>query len=370
MNARHRQRFRCFAVLVIVWAAGFSQAHGQDDAVPSVVQLSDGVELHLKSASAGLDDVADVLEEYAKQLRAVSRARTSAARVADEGPPTPLPITVPAAKTLPAGTPHDAAGGRGGHRRTLFPRALLWQPPYANQSEPRTYVRRTSLEELGMTSVDDVALGGTLPFFRWESKDRPGYAWQFDLFAMMASRFISQDYLMATDYRVGAPITFAYGRWSGKIAYEHTSTHLGDEYVKKTGQAFRSSTRDEIVLGLAYCLLEPFRVHGIFGLNFNEQASFRKGTGDYRDRYSLGAEWSRPFATGLRGQPFVAIDLEYRGDLDYTPNFTVQAGWQWLAEFGRPGVRLVAEYYDGRNPFGQFLDRHETRSSIALYYDF
>jgi hypothetical protein len=221
-----------------------------------------------------------------------------------------------------------------------------------------------------MTPVDDVALGGTLPLLRWASSRHPGHVWQLDLFAMMASRFISQDYLMASDYRVGAPITFACDRWSGKIAYEHTSTHIGDEYVKKTGQAFRSSTRDEIVIGLAYRVLEPLRVHGTVGYNLNAQESFRKGMGSYHDRYSFGAEWSRPLTTGLKGQPFVAVDLEYRGDLDYTPNFAAQAGWQWLSELGRPGVRLVAEYYDGRNPFGQFLDRHESRAGVALYYDF
>lgn len=370
MNRGCKQRFRCLALWVIVWAAAFPQAQGQTASVPEVVQLSEGVELHLKSSAASLDDVADALEIYAKRLRAVSKARTSAPRVADSSPVTPLPPAVPAANAPPPGTPHAVPKGAGGHRKILFPGTLLWQPPYANQSEPRTYVRRTSLEELGMTPVDDIALGGTLPLFRWASNDRPGNAWQVDVFAMMASRFISQDYLMATDYRVGAPITFAYGRWSGKIAYEHTSTHVGDEYVKKTSRAYYSSTRDEIVFGLAYRFLEPFRVHGTVGYNFNKQASFRTGTGDYRDRYSLGAEWSRPLATGMKGQPFVAIDLECRGDLDYTPNFAVQAGWQWLAEAGRPGARLVAEYYDGRNPFGQFLDRHENRAGMALYYDF
>jgi hypothetical protein len=183
---------------MIAWAVGFPQAYGQESAVPDLVQLSSGVELRLKSPSAGLDDVADALEAYAKQLRAVSRGRTSEARVAEARPSKPLPSADPSAKTLPAGTSNDANKGAGGHRKILFPRTLLWQPPYANQSEPRTYVRRTSLEELGMTPVDDVALGGTLPFFRWESKDRPGNVWQLDLFAMIASRFISQDYLMAT----------------------------------------------------------------------------------------------------------------------------------------------------------------------------
>lgn len=352
-----RSPIRCLAVLVIAWAAAFSQAHGQVTAVLNVVQLSEGVEVHFKS-SAGLDNVADALEAYTKQLRALSKVQTVAARVADESPSKPVSIAVPAAK------------GAGGHRPILFPRTLLWQPPYANHNEPHTYARRTSLEELGMKPVDDIAIGGTFPFFRWASNDCPDDGWQFDLFGMMVSRLISEDYLMATDYRFGVPISFAYGPWSGKIAFEHTSAHVGDEYIEKTGRNGRSSVRDEIVFGLAYRLLKPLRVYGIVGLNFSDQTSFRKRTGSYRDRYSLGTEWSRPFATGVKGQPFAAVDLEYRGDLDYTPNFTAQAGWQWLTEGARPGVRLVAEFYDGRNPFGQFLDRHETRSSIALYYDF
>lgn len=361
---------RCFIALVIAWAAAFPQAHGQDAAVPKVVQLPGGVEVRLKSSSTGLDKVADVLEAYAKQLRAASKTQAVEARIADESPSTPLSTAGPVSKTLPAGTPHNAAKGADGYPKILFPSTLLWQPPYANHNEPHTYVKRTSLEELGMTPVDDVAVGGTFPLFRLASNDRPDNGWQFDLFAMIASRFIVQNYLMATDYRFGVPITFAYGRWSGKIAFEHTSTHVGDEYTEKTGRTNRSSIRDEIVFGLAYRVLEPLRVHATVGLNFNEHESFRKGTGSYRDRYSFGAEWSRPLATGAKGQPFAAIDLEYRGDLDYTPNFSAQAGWQWLVDGARPGVRLVAEFYDGRNPFGQFLDRHENRISAALYYDF
>ncbi len=365
-----RSPMRFFAALVIAWAAAFPQAHGQDTAVPKVVQLSGGVEVRLHSPAAGLDNVADVLEAYAKQLRAASRRQTAAARATGESPSTPLSTVVPSAKTLPGGTPDNAAKGADGYKQTLFPSTLLWQPPYANHNEPHTYVKRTSLEELGMTPVDDVAIGGTFPLFRWASKDSPESGWQLDLFAMIASRFIAQNYLMATDYRFGVPLTFARGHWSGKIAYEHTSTHVGDEYTEKTGRTNRSSIRDEIVFGLAYRLLEPLRVYGAVGINFDEHESFRKRTGSYRDRYSFGAEWSRPLATGAKGQPFAAVDLEYRGDLDYTPNFSAQAGWQWLAKGARPSVRLVAEFYDGRNPFGQFLDRHENRVSVALYCDF
>lgn len=340
MNARCRRRFVCVALSAVAWVAAFPHAHGQVSPVQDTVHVSGNADAHIELPSAA------------------------------ENPSTSVSNTVPAAKISSRGKSQAAAKFAGDSRLIIFPRTLLWQPPYANQNEPRTYVRHTSLEELGMSPVDDVAIGGTIPLFRLTFSSHQESAWQFDLFGMMASRFVDLDYLMAMDYRFGVPITFLWGRWSGKIAYEHTSTHIGDEYIKLTGRSTRSSTRDDIVVGLAYDVLEALRVHGVVGLNLNTQESFRKGTGDYRDRYSIGAAWSRPTATGLGGQPFVAVDLEYRGDLDYTPNLTVQTGWQWLAEAGRPGVRFVAEYYDGRTPFGQFLDRHENRASIALYYDF
>jgi hypothetical protein len=259
----------------------------------------------------------------------------------------------------------------GGRECTLFPSTLLWQPLLANPHEPRFFVKQTTLEMVGLTPVNDFGIGGTLALVRIAPADRPYDGWQLDVFAAAQTRFVEQDFMATVDYRFGIPVTFNFGRWSGKIGYEHTSAHLGDDIIVDHGLPIRDSVRDEIVLGLAYRVLEPLRVYGIFSYDFGHTFPEDIPPGpDRTDRYGLGAEWSRPLPTGWRGQPFAAVDLEFRGDQDYTPNLCVQAGWQWIATPGRPGARFVLEYYNGRSPFTQFLDRHETWFGVGLAFDY
>ena len=198
-------------------------------------------------------------------------------------------------------------------------------------------------------------------------RDRPREGVQLDLFAMVLSRFVDRDWATAADYRVGMPLTYARGRWSAKVGYEHTSTHLGDEFMAHTGTRIRGGIREEVRFGLAYRVLDAVRLYGQWGHAFHV-STFTPNP--QPDRFDCGVEWSRPAPTGWRGQPFAAFDVEARGDAEYTPNVTAQAGWQWLAQNARPGFRSALEYYDGRAPFGQFLDRHESWFGFGFFFDY
>jgi hypothetical protein len=109
------------------------------------------------------------------------------------------------------------------------------------------------------------------------------------------------------------------------------------------------------------------RLYAQFGYAFGESNFVT----DYdHERYDIGVEWSKPGPTGIWGQPYAAIDCEFRGDEDYTPNFTAQLGWQWTGAMNVPATRFALEYYDGRSPFGQFIDLHESWIAIGVFFDF
>ncbi len=252
-------------------------------------------------------------------------------------------------------------------RVTILPHGLLWQPPLASPNEPRCYMKIMSLEESDMPSVNDCNIGGTLPLVRVSRLDKPNEGVQTDIFATVMSRFVDRRTFAAVDYRFGVPFTLAEGPWSFKIAYEHTSCHLGDEFLIKHNLPSRDSTRNEAVFGISYRPIEPLRLYGQFGYAVG-QSSFVENI--HKERYTCGAEWSKPGPTGDFGQPYAAIDVEFRGDEDYTPNLTAQIGWQWLGLQGAPGYRFAVEYYDGRSPFGQFIDRHESWVALGFYFDF
>jgi len=253
------------------------------------------------------------------------------------------------------------------HTFTLLPTSLLWTPALANNAEPRSYVKIMSLETDG-NSTNDTEIGGTLPLMRFSAADTPQQGLQVDMFALVMTRFVDLRHQETVDYRFGVPFSYAHGPWSFKLGYEHTSCHLGDE-LQKFGEVPRpkKANRDDVMFGIAYRPIESLRLYGTFGYAFH-LSTFSED--DSPERFSVGAEWTHPGPSGVWGKPYAAVEVECRGDEGYTPNLTAQLGWRWAGDTGRPSERIALEFYDGRSPYGQFIDRHESWVSLGFYFDF
>ncbi|MFO0945574.1 MAG: DUF1207 domain-containing protein [Planctomycetota bacterium] len=245
---------------------------------------------------------------------------------------------------------------------TPLPSSLLWLPPLANQREPRMYGKFTNLNN---QSVIDTAIGGEFGLGRIGPVKNDCEGIQLDVFAAVFTRFNDQRLLTAADYRVGVPLTYAKGPWSAKLSYEHTSTHLGDEYIERTGRRQAAHVRDEIVLGLSRYFWNQLRLYGQFGYSFATSMV----VGENRDRYDCGFEWSKLQDTGIKGQPFAALDIDIRSDQEYYANTTLQVGWQWKTMRTRNSARLAFEYYNGYSPYGQFFQDREDWVGVGAFYD-
>jgi hypothetical protein len=230
------------------------------------------------------------------------------------------------------------------------------------------YFKTTSLNNPDTHNTFDSAIGGTAALLRLYQDDHPEAGFQMDFFATVFTRIADYNTVTAIDYRFGVPITFGSGPWEAKLpSYEHTSTHLGDDFIRVTGRVKEGHVRDELVCGLAYRFWDQLRAYGQFGYAL----SLTSAAGNRRDRYDFGLEWSKQHSTGFHGQPFAAVDVELCGDEDYHPNVTAQIGWQWLEPGARlPSLRLGLELYDGRSPFGQFFRQNERWAGIGIYLDF
>lgn len=249
----------------------------------------------------------------------------------------------------------------------MLPPTLLWEPPLANPLQPRLYVKPTTLNTANTRDTIDTGIGATTTLLRWNPFALPDHGFQSDVFAVVFSRWSRGNVSTGVDYRFGFPMTFAHGPWEGKLAYEHTSTHVGDDFIEQGGRLKQPHVRDEIVLGLGYRLWDEARVYGQFGY------AFQMDLPDGREspiRYNWGVEWSRRQATGFQGQPFAAFDMDLRGDQDYTANMTAQIGLQWRAANLRPSLRVALELYHGRSPFGQFFLDREKWVGIGAYIDY
>jgi hypothetical protein len=336
-----------------------------------------GLQIDVTAGGAAVGDreALAALEEAARQLRARLDATPpeSLAPPADSALPAPPadvaqpPPCLPEPTLPPPGEWVDFLGVEGCDL-TLFPATRLWDPPLANLLAPRMYVMPNTVREVRRGATLDAAFGGDLGWLRLHPEGRPDDGVQIDVFAAAFTRLTEFRTLTDVDYRFGVPVTFADGPWSGKVGYEHTSSHLGDDVIEQNGLRKRGRIRDEIVSGLAFRAFDALRLYGEVGY-----AAFTLSTpGPHRrDRYDFGCEWRRRRPTGFCGQPYAAVDLSLFGDEDYTPDLSVQAGWEWVADCPRlSSWRLGVEYYDGRSPFGQFFQRHEQYVGFGLFFDF
>jgi hypothetical protein len=279
-------------------------------------------------------------------------------------PPTSGPLLAP--NVLQPDPVFTCSTLRGGTFQ-CFPSTLLWEPPLASKAEPRMALLFNTLDDATSQQTVDGYIGATVGLFRLTPAECP-WAVQLDFFGLVGSRFSQYDYLITLDYRAGLPITWACGSWHGKIGYEHTSTHLGDDVMVLTGRQPIPSVKDELVVGLGRWFWNQLRVYGEFGYAF-----FLSSATPNADpvRFAVGAEWRTREATGFLGKPFAAVHLAFPGDQHYATNLTVQAGWMWRQPAQRlANFRIFGEYYTGRAPFGQLFQVPNQFFGLGLALDY
>jgi hypothetical protein len=246
-----------------------------------------------------------------------------------------------------------------------FPTTLLWEPVYASKREPRMMIGGTNYQNYVNDRTLETSIGTTIGLWRITP---PGHDWAFqvDLFGVVHTRLSPQD-LMAADYRFGVPITFRWEDWHGKIGYEHTSTHLGDEYQRNTGVLPYNFSKDELVTGLGrYFLDRSLRVYGQVSYAFSQDLL----NDPNRFRFDSGFQYVVP-NWGSSGSPFVAAHADFQGVLGFNPNINLQAGWLWRNPTQRlANARVFVEYYRGRSPYGQFAFVREDFYGVGAALDF
>jgi len=336
------------------------------------------VEVSSQHGTVSDEQALQAIEESARQLRArILKNKENASpknsvqsgAVPETGIVPRLPADGFAAPTELVATSDDVADASpwwDEYTFSLFPRTLFWQPPLANPSQPRMYAKLSSLSDANTSNTIDTAIGGTVGLYRFSPSNCLNQGAQIDFFAVVLSRWSTSSHAVGSDYRFGIPLTFAWGNWQAKIAYEHTSSHLGDDFILNKGRFQEPNVHDEIVLGLAYRFVNALRVYGICGVPIRAY----NPAGEAAKRFDWGVEWSRQVSTSIYGQPFAAFDMEFREEQDYTANITGQVGWQWQNMDNGRSLRLALEMYDGKSNLGQFFLDRERWASIGVYLDY
>ena len=186
--------------------------------------------------------------------------------------------------------------GTGSSCPTASSTRPTWPTP-RNRGSARSSSTRTATAQLW-----DSTLGGRVGLLRFGTL-RPAWpqGWQFDVEGSAQVRLDPDENLdlRSVDYRIGAPLTYGYGRHRLKLGYYHLCSHLGDEFLSRHIPTFRrvNFVRDAVTLG--YALLTAPTTCG---------STARSARAFYTD---VSQEWELQFGfdyapappTGIRGAP-------------------------------------------------------------------
>lgn len=249
-------------------------------------------------------------------------------------------------------------------RWQLLPDGIPYRAYLANPKESRLGTQ--IFNSTGDGTLWDSTLGGRMGLVRYGTTD-PSWpqGWQLDVEGSAQVRLDPDENLdlRSVDYRVGAPLTYAYGSHRLKFGYYHLCSHLGDEFIAAHPTFHHLNfVRDALTLGYAFFISEELRIYGELGYAFHDDVSK-----EWELQFGLEYAPSRP--TGCRGAPFFAIHGHLREELNYSGNFVLQAGWAWRGASSHL-LRTGFHYYNGLSDQYSFYRNFEQQIGGGLWYDF
>jgi hypothetical protein len=235
-----------------------------------------------------------------------------------------------------------------------FPSGDLFRPLLADPKQPQFFVSLGHFESLGVrNAMAEAGFGETFGMYRWFTGSREGDGLQLSVEASIVARFnmsTASMNLVNADYTVGIPLTFRSGNNSIRFRLYHQSSHLGDEFLLSANHPDRINLSYEAVE-----LLYSYEWQGWRGYIGGEYL-IRKEPAELKPtsaHWGIEYRGSRPVLWG--GRLVGGVDWKSFEENSWAINSSVKLG----LEFGKPNpghrrLRLMAEWYRGFDPRGQF----------------
>lgn len=248
--------------------------------------------------------------------------------------------------------------------RKLFA-PLLADPRWARFSVAYQYhIDDDSLRNVGATSFGESfgLIRGPAPVI--------GGTWQLSIQAAVFAVFDldanSKD-LINADYWVGFPVSYRNGDLSALFRIFHQSSHLGDEYLLRNRVDRVNLSYEAADLKLSWDVADPLRLYAGAGyLLRHEPDDLQPGSVQY------GAEFKSPWSFwNERIRPVAALDIQKWEENDWDTDLSLRIGVELSgARRGGHTVAILAEYFNGYSPNGQFYNRAVETLGIGAHFQF
>jgi hypothetical protein len=239
-----------------------------------------------------------------------------------------------------------------------LPSGGVFCPLFADPKAVRsfaTYVHGDFPSSTNAKNVGSVGIGDGVALLRYGGP-RPGEGFQVEIEAAVFSQFNLDAPSLAmlnADYVVGVPLTYRFRTFSTRLRLYHQSSHLGDELLLAADPPLQRQN-------LSYESLELILSQelGVLRVYAGGEWLFHRSPDTLDDLLAhLGAELRLGPASGAR---FVAaIDVKSSEQQEWKPAFSLRGGLEiarWSQADHPPRLfSIVAEFYDGPSPYGQFF---------------
>jgi hypothetical protein len=154
------------------------------------------------------------------------------------------------------------------------------------------------------------------------------------------------------------------GSWSGRFMMYHTSSHLGDDYIQKTGVVSTKHTWDNLKWIASYNANAHLRLYGAYNYIFRELPGHLG-----RNAIQTGFEAASGWLKNGHAQVYWANDLQNWQRTGWNPAFSSQLGVRVAKDpETKRGVSIFTEFMTGPMPHGQFFQQKETRWNFGVTF--
>jgi hypothetical protein len=210
------------------------------------------------------------------------------------------------------------------------------------------------------TPLLEFTLGGRVKLFRLHPTEHSELGLQFSVEGGFISRFDPGANLDQIGWDGYYSFSLAYRPFEGlafKLAEQHDSAHLADEYIAKTGRKRITYTREELALGVMVRAVPPLSVYSELGY------AVRLGNpGLRRFRAQAGLELDLGF-------PYFAADATFWQELDWWPTITAQLGLKVELPALSRRYGVAAQYENGRSLLGEFYRDRNRTLGVGVWID-
>ena len=258
-----------------------------------------------------------------------------------------------------------------GQTLLIFPPGNIYPHYIADPHRVGFGLQRLQFIESGIAdsgaSRYNLKAGIRLGLVRGHPQSRPDRRWQINLEVGYDAQFDTDRFYdnIGWDGNYGILLTGTpEQRLVLKLGILHTSSHVGDEYIERTGRRRIDYTRHEIVAGISLAADEHWRTYAEAGWGYELRNEALQEPG----RIQIGMEFEagRNLWKELLGW-YAALDISAMEEREWRIDTSLQLGI--MLDSGGRTWRLGIEYYDGRPTMGEFFQDNESYISLGLWLD-